>query len=290
MPVKSPKHSKSRRDDRKTPHRNTTPGIYGNDIQPSLRDSCRCRRIPGVETPGYCRVVPLGRMPADGSRSPQFAIRNSKWSGLLFRFSFWDGRLGHLAFELSLHVENTMSDESDKQPRFVTCRCQHCDAHIEFDASGLEEGDTATVNCPHCQVDTTLLIPQTSLVSAVAIPPILEPTLPQPVWFGSETSLLQIKTTSGAEFEIISVRLFNAADLQMLAIKKAIAAQKMGGVFTGLGSIGSFSSVILQGRNRCGGIYFVQPLCNTRRKNISRSLKARKTASQAWWILSRWCD
>ncbi len=26
--------------------------------------------------------------------SPQFAIRNSKWSGLLFRFSFWDGRLG----------------------------------------------------------------------------------------------------------------------------------------------------------------------------------------------------
>ncbi len=140
-----------------------------------------------------------------------------------------------------------MSDESDKQPCFVTCRCQHCDAHIEFDASGLEEGDTATVNCPHCQVDTTLLIPQTSLVSAVAIPPVLEPTLLQPVWFGSETSVLQIKTTSGTEFEIISVRLFNAADLQMLAIKKAIATQKMGGVSTGLGSIGSFSSVILTG-------------------------------------------
>ena len=30
-------------------------------VQPSLRDSCRCGRIPGVETPGYCRVVPLGR-------------------------------------------------------------------------------------------------------------------------------------------------------------------------------------------------------------------------------------
>ena len=72
----------------------------GNDLpsgQPSRRDSCRCRRIPGVETPGYCRVVPLGRTRADGSRSPQFAIRNSKWSGLLFRFSVWDGRLGHLA-------------------------------------------------------------------------------------------------------------------------------------------------------------------------------------------------
>ena len=35
----------------------------------------------------------------DGSRSPQFAIRNSKWSGLLFRFSFCVGRLGHLAVE-----------------------------------------------------------------------------------------------------------------------------------------------------------------------------------------------
>ena len=28
----------------------------------------------------------------DWSRSPQFAIRNSKWSGLLFRCSVWDGR------------------------------------------------------------------------------------------------------------------------------------------------------------------------------------------------------
>jgi hypothetical protein len=152
-----------------------------------------------------------------------------------------------MAFEFLLREENTMSNESDKQPRFVTCRCQHCDAHIEFDASGLEEGDTATVNCPHCQVETTLFIPQTSLVSAEAIPPILEPTLPQPIWFGSETSLLQIKTTSGAQFEIISVRLFNAADLQMLANKKAVAAQKMGGVSTGLIPIGSLSSVMIAG-------------------------------------------
>ena len=52
-----------------------------------------------------CRVGPKrGRVRAlqsryaetDGSRSPQFAIRNSKLSGLLFRFSFWVGRLGEM--------------------------------------------------------------------------------------------------------------------------------------------------------------------------------------------------
>jgi hypothetical protein len=141
-----------------------------------------------------------------------------------------------------------MNEPTDQPaPRFVTCRCQHCDAHIEFDATGLEEGDTATVNCPHCQMDTTLIVPQTSLFSTEATPPILEPSLPQPIWFGSETSLLQIKTTSGTEFEINSVRLFNAADVQMLAKKKAFAVQKMGGVSTGLGSIGSLNSVLLTG-------------------------------------------
>jgi len=37
-------------------------------VQPSRWDLCRRRRIPGVETPGYCRVVPLGRTQADLSR------------------------------------------------------------------------------------------------------------------------------------------------------------------------------------------------------------------------------
>jgi hypothetical protein len=42
-------------------------------ILPSLRDLCRCRWIPGVETPGYCRVVPLGRARSVGRafRMPQ---------------------------------------------------------------------------------------------------------------------------------------------------------------------------------------------------------------------------
>jgi len=44
----------------------TTTGICENEIQPSLRDWRPCARTPGVETPGYCQVVPLGRMTADG--------------------------------------------------------------------------------------------------------------------------------------------------------------------------------------------------------------------------------
>ena len=52
---------KSRRDDRYLP--DEFEGHGGNIVMfglPSLRDSCRCRRIPGVETPGYFRVVPAG--------------------------------------------------------------------------------------------------------------------------------------------------------------------------------------------------------------------------------------
>ena len=51
-----------------------------------------------------------------------------------------------------------MSNESDKQPRFITCRCQHCDGGIEFDADELQP-DTR-VECPHCQMETILCIPQ----------------------------------------------------------------------------------------------------------------------------------
>ena len=61
---------KSRRDDRYLP--DEIEGRGGNIVTfvlPSLRDSCRCRRIPGVEMPGYYRVVPLGRTRAEGAHS-----------------------------------------------------------------------------------------------------------------------------------------------------------------------------------------------------------------------------
>jgi len=67
--------------------------------------------------------------------------------------------LGHLAFEFLMREENAMSNESDKQSRFVTCRCQHCDGHIEFDASGFAKGETRNVECPHCLQDTNISVP-----------------------------------------------------------------------------------------------------------------------------------
>ena len=44
--------------------------------------------------------------------------------------------------------------------KMVTCRCQHCDCHIEFDASGFQEGSMAPVKCPDCQKVTEIFIPQ----------------------------------------------------------------------------------------------------------------------------------
>lgn len=66
---------------------------------------------------------------------------------------------------------------SHNQPHFVTCRCQHCDGHIEFDAAELNEGETRTVECPHCHLETSIFVPQPS---PIAIPPILEPMCSQP--------------------------------------------------------------------------------------------------------------
>jgi hypothetical protein len=40
----------------------------------------------------------------------------------------------------------------------VTCRCQHCDGNIEFDASLFQAG-TMTA-CPHCEMETALFIPK----------------------------------------------------------------------------------------------------------------------------------
>ena len=78
MPGSIQKRSKSRRDDRC--FQNEIIGNGGNHapcVQPSRWDSGRCRRQPGVETPGYCRVVPAGRSGRDAEngnrdgRAPQ---------------------------------------------------------------------------------------------------------------------------------------------------------------------------------------------------------------------------
>jgi hypothetical protein len=42
---------------------------------------------------------------------------------------------------------------------YVTCRCQHCNKGIEFDASGFEKGEARTVECPHCKLETLIFVP-----------------------------------------------------------------------------------------------------------------------------------
>lgn len=64
-----------------------------------------------------------------------------------------------------------MSKQADSPtPRYVTCRCQYCDGHIEFDANELAE-ENSVVPCPHCNLETKLFIPQKVTVPAGATPP-----------------------------------------------------------------------------------------------------------------------
>ena len=45
--------------------------------------------------------------------------------------------------------------DSQPEPKFVKCSCQHCERNIEFDVSY----SGASVKCPHCFETTTLLAP-----------------------------------------------------------------------------------------------------------------------------------
>jgi len=57
-----------------------------------------------------------------------------------------------------------MSERSEPTPCYVTCRCQHCDGGIEFDASEFQKGETRNVECPHCHLETELFVPEISLI------------------------------------------------------------------------------------------------------------------------------
>jgi hypothetical protein len=60
-----------------------------------------------------------------------------------------------------------------KPPRYVTCCCQHCDGHIEFDAHQLTENNS-NFPCPHCGLETKLFVPQTVTAPAGADPPVFK--------------------------------------------------------------------------------------------------------------------
>jgi hypothetical protein len=61
-----------------------------------------------------------------------------------------------------------------KSPQYVTCRCEHCEGPIEFDANELVK-ENSIVPCPHCGLQTKISIPDiqtekapTELPSSVA--------------------------------------------------------------------------------------------------------------------------
>ena len=49
---------------------------------------------------------------------------------------------------------------SAAKPHYVTVACEHCDCGIEFDANQLADDETRVVQCPHCQLETTLFVPE----------------------------------------------------------------------------------------------------------------------------------
>jgi hypothetical protein len=65
--------------------------------------------------------------------------------------------------------------ERPNEPQFVTCPCQVCSGKIEFDASDFGQGETRTVECPHCKMETILFVPPTETIKPPVLPPALTP-------------------------------------------------------------------------------------------------------------------
>ena len=91
-----------------------------------------------------------------------------------------------------------MSSPSNEPPRFVTCPCQHCDGHIEFDASDFGTRETRMVECPHCHLETKIFLPGPP--SDTKTIPIASPLPKQPatVPLSSLIKSLCVKLTSRA--------------------------------------------------------------------------------------------
>lgn len=71
--------------------------------------------------------------------------------------------------------------ENPQRPFDVTCKCNFCNGHIQFNPADFVEG--MTVQCPHCSMETILALPIPPVVSrpaptvppAVALPPSYDP-------------------------------------------------------------------------------------------------------------------
>jgi predicted RNA-binding Zn-ribbon protein involved in translation (DUF1610 family) len=79
------------------------------------------------------------------------------------------------------------------EPNYVTCRCRHCDGHIEFDATDFAKGEGRPVECPHCHLETILFAPAASETQKIT---------PQPTksrWFEHLRELLPKPTRATAQ-------------------------------------------------------------------------------------------
>jgi hypothetical protein len=109
--------------------------------------------------------------------------------------------------------------------KLVTCRCQHCDAHIEFDASGFNEGDAVSVKCPDCQKDTEIFIPQ-------SIPPIIH--VPKRKAGGMKWILLALAVVIAGTVAVIwCIRSFNTEWTQSDMIQNGDVQVKIDSVSIG---------------------------------------------------------
>jgi hypothetical protein len=61
-------------------------------------------------------------------------------------------------------------------PQLVTCPCQHCNGHIQFDPVTLSE-ENNIITCPHCSLETVLFVPNPppAAFKEVSAKPQLEP-------------------------------------------------------------------------------------------------------------------
>ena len=80
---------------------------------------------------------------------------------------------------------------SESAPRYVTCRCEHCDGGIEFDANELGEANSL-LSCPHCGVETLLLVPQDADLASQ--PVVTAPPLPSETQKGQHWVIVDTET------------------------------------------------------------------------------------------------
>jgi hypothetical protein len=97
-----------------------------------------------------------------------------------------------------LEGENMNQPDARTTPNYVTCPCQHCSGHIEFDSSGFQKDETRTVECPFCKLETIIFLPVQSVVSkptTIAAPSLkLNPPATKPP--SSQIELFPRKLTS----------------------------------------------------------------------------------------------